>query len=269
MNNSFVEHISRMLLSGKETIKTNPLLIADTGEINVKGDQSIGMDKKMEEVLLNYIKEHNLPVNVFSEEIGFIKYHPNPTHLIVFDPLDGSTNYKIGKNLLPYGLLISCYKGLNPKLKDIVASGAIEHTTSCAWIFDGKQTHLLDGNKFRFTKKWEASKSTPFYFDLYYKEAYAAFAPLAQQVHIRWNGSNISSLTYVMSEVAAGMGAYLMRPEEIGTMVSLIKGAGGVAVNLKEQNLEDEIFSTEKTYELVAGNKRIVEFIVKQLKTHE
>ncbi len=57
-----------------------------------------------------------------------------------------------------------------------------------------------------------------------------------------------------------------MRPEEIGTMVSLIKGAGGIAVNLKGEDLEDEFFSTDKTYQLLAGNKKVVEFLVDKLK---
>ena len=259
------QYIRNMLLLGRKIITTTPLLVKEVGTINAKGDKTIGMDVKMEQALIDYIKQNNLPFNIFSEEIGTIKFHSNPTHTIVFDPLDGSTNYKLGKNLLPYGLLIACYQGLNPQLKNVVASGAIEYTTNLGWIYDGKITKTLKGGAVKLNKKWDIGQSTPVYFDLYYKKAYDAFAPLAQKIHIRWTGSNIGSLTYTMAQISTVMGAYQMRPEEIGTMVSLIKGAGGIAVNLKGQDLGEEYFSAEKTYRILAGNKEVVKFILNKL----
>lgn len=265
MNISLDKHVYLMLLLGKAIITTTPLLANEVGTINVKGDKTIGMDIKIEQALISYIKKNNLPFNIFSEEIGTIKFHSNPTHLIVFDPLDGSTNYKLGKNLLPYGLLIACYEGLAPKLKNVVASGAIEHTTNLAWIYDGQVTKTLGGEVVKLDKKWEISKSTPVYLDLYYKKAYDAFSPLPEKVHIRWMGSNIGSLTYTMMQASAVMGAYQMRPEEIGTMVSLIKGAGGIAVDHKGNDLGEKDFSTDLTCQILAGNKDVVEFMVNQL----
>lgn len=126
MTEQFSEHILQMLQLGRQTLKDSPRLIEETGATNIKGDKSIAMDVKIEELFINYIKKHNLPVNIFSEETGTTKFHPNPTHLIAFDPLDGSTNYKIGKGLFPYGILIACYQGIEPKLRNVVAAGAIE-----------------------------------------------------------------------------------------------------------------------------------------------
>jgi len=266
MNLSLDEHIRQILLIGKNVIASSPLLANETGIINVKGDKTIGMDVKMEQEIISYIKKNNLPVDIFSEEIGTIKFHPNPTHTIVFDPLDGSTNYKLGKNLLPYGLLIACYNGLTPRFKDVVASGAIEYTTNLGWIYDGKITRSLDNKVVKLDKRWNISKSTPVYLDLYYKKAYDAFSLLPEKVHIRWMGSNIGSLTYTLAQVSAVMGAYQMRPEEIGTMVSLIKGAGGVALDHKGNDLGEVVFSTENTYQILAGNKDVVNFMVNQLK---
>lgn len=259
------QHVFQMLQLGKKIITTSPLLSEETGKINVKGDKTIGMDIKIEEELINYVKENDLPCNIFSEEIGIIKFHTHPTHTIVFDPLDGSTNYKLGKNLLPYGLLIACYQGLTPKLKDVVVSGAIEYTTQLGWIYDGHITKTLEGEQVRLDKKWSINQSMPVYFDLYYKKAYDAFAPLAQQLHIRWSGSNIGSLTYTMAQVSAVMGAYQMRPEEIGTMVSLIKGAGGIVVDHKGNDLGEYAFSSKNVYQIIAGNREVVEYAVHKL----
>lgn len=266
MKQDFVKHIHQMLAIGKEIIKGSPLLVKEVGTVNAKGDHTIAMDVKVEQELIGYIKKNNLSVNIFSEEIGLVKFHPSPTRLVVFDPLDGSTNYKIGKNLLPYGLMICCFKGLKPKLGDVIASGAVEYTTNQSWIFDGHQTKKLDGTNIKLNKKWAIHRSTPIYLDLYYKMAYEKFRPLAQKIHIRWAGSTISSLTYVLSGVAAAMGSACMRPEEIGTVVSLIKGAGGVALNHQGEDIGQEEFSSEKTYPILAGSKSIVDFAIAQIK---
>jgi fructose-1,6-bisphosphatase len=105
-----------MIRIAQEAIN-GPILTEETGIINVKGDHQIGMDVRIEELLIEYIKENNLPVNIFSEEQGVINFHQNPKFLVAFDPLDGSTNSKLGKNILPYGLLIAFYNNLQWLLK--------------------------------------------------------------------------------------------------------------------------------------------------------
>jgi len=265
MQNSFQEHVLKMLEIGKKIIAKNPLLTKEVGTINVKGDKTIAMDVKMEQALIDYIKKNNLPVIIFSEEIGTLKLHPHPTHLIVFDPLDGSTNYKLGKNFLPYGLLIACYHGIKPKLKDIIAAGAVEYTTNSGWIYNGQQTMTLKNKPVNLNKKWEITRSTPAYFDLYRKFAFLSFEPLVEKFSLRWNGSTIACLLYVLNEAAAIFGSHYMRPEEIGAIVGLIKGAGGAVVDFQGKDLGEEFFSTEKNYPIIVGNKDAVKYAVKVL----
>ncbi|MCL5438630.1 MAG: hypothetical protein M1268_01430 [Patescibacteria group bacterium] len=262
---NYDKHISRMLHIGRELVKKEPLLIKETGTVNAKGDRSIQMDLKIEEALINYIKENNLPVNIFSEEIGIIEFHPNPIGIIAFDPLDGSTNYKIGKSIFPYGLLIALYEGLRPKLNDVVSAGAIEYTQDLAWIYSDGKTTNVKGNPVSLKTNWEIKKSTPVYLDLYYKEGYKAYMPLAQKIFIRNQGSTIGNLSYVLSNIAACMGGVCMRPEEIGAVVALIKGAGGIAVNHKGKDLGGESFSPDKTYQILGGAKNIIKFAINQL----
>ena len=181
MDKSLIKHVTNILVLANKKVKKSPLLADETGATNIKGDKTLAMDKKLEDAVIGYIKLNSIPADIFSEEIGMVRFHPNPKYLLVFDPLDGSTNYKLGKNLLPYGLLICCYKGLSPKLKDVVVSGMMEVTTNQGVIFDGKQTRALNGKKVNLNKSWFINQSTPVYFDLYYKKAYDAFAPLAQK----------------------------------------------------------------------------------------
>lgn len=265
MVDDFSEHIAQMLKLGKKTIKGSPMLTEETGVVNAKGDKSIGMDVEIERVLIEYIKQNNLPVNIFSEEIGTIEFHPNPSHLISFDPLDGSTNYKIGKGIFPYGLLIACFKGLKPKLKDVIAAGAIEYTQDLVWILKNGKTFDQKNNRVILKKDWPIHHSTPIYLDIYYKEGYRAYDSIIPNFFIRNSGSTVGNLSYVLSNIAAGLGGYCMRPEEIGAVVALIKGAGGVTVNHQGKDLGEEEFSPDKTYQILGGCKNIIDFVVKGL----
>ena len=267
MNDQLVTHIKAIFNLAQEAIK-GPALIAETGAVNAKGDHSIGMDVRIEELVINYIKENNLPVNIFSEEQGTITFHPNPEFTVACDPLDGSTNYKIGKGLLPYGLLIAFYAGTKLKLKDVVAAGAIEYTRNLSWFFDGQNTTDTKGNLISLKNDWTINRSTPIYLDLYYKEGYDLYQPLAQQIFIRNTGSTIGNLSYVLSNVATGLGGVCMRAEEIGAVYALIKGAKGIAVDHTGKDLGEWDFNPETTYPILAGSKEIIEFCLSKFESN-
>lgn len=251
-----------MIELGKEIILNNPILSEEMGTTNAKGDKTIAMDAKIEDALVEYIKKNNIAANIFSEEIGEIKFHADPKFLISFDPLDGSTNYKIGKNIYPYGLLIAVYEGTSPKLKDVVAAGAVEYSQNLIWYYDQGKTYTDTGEVVVLKPDWEVSKSTPFFLDLYYKEGYELYRPLAQQIFIRNIGSTIGNLSYVLSNIASGLGGVSMRPEEIGAIYSLVKGAGGITVDHKGNDIGENKFSPETNHQILAGAKNIVEHAV-------
>jgi len=51
---------------------------------------TLGIDRAAERALLDYVKEHDVPVNVLSEEVGYIDRRKRST--LVVDPIDGSYN---------------------------------------------------------------------------------------------------------------------------------------------------------------------------------
>lgn len=57
MKENFVQHTEEMLRIAKDAIRANPTLIEETGVVNVKGDRSIEMDVRIEELLIEYIKK--------------------------------------------------------------------------------------------------------------------------------------------------------------------------------------------------------------------
>jgi fructose-1,6-bisphosphatase/inositol monophosphatase family enzyme len=262
---NITEHVRQMLELARKTLEENPDLTKKTGSINAKGDETIAMDTKIESLFIDYVRQNNIPANIWSEEIGLVSC-PNPEYVVAFDPLDGSTNYKIGHNLLPYGCLIAVYKGATPKLKDIIAAGAVEITTGKGWIFDGKVTKTLEGQMVQLRADWEIHKSTPVQIDLYWIKAVKTFADMFGKLHLKWGGSNISSLLYVLTNSAAVMGGVGMRAEEIGAIVGLIKGAGGKVCQVDGTELNEESFSGEKTYPILAGAEKIVDFMVEDLR---
>lgn len=265
MEISIIDHVKKMVKLGKKIINDNPILSEEIGTTNAKGDKTIAMDAKIEDALVDYIKTNNISANIFSEEIGEIKFHKNPKYLISFDPLDGSTNYKIGKEIYPYGLLIAVYKGASPKLEDVVVAAAIEYSRNLIWYyFDGK-TVTDKGEAVLLKPDWEVSKSTPFFLDLYYKEGYELYRPLVQKIFIRNIGSTIGNLSYVLSNIASGLGGVCMRTEEIGAIYALVKGAGGITVDHNGKDIGENRFSRETSHQILAGAKNIVEYTVKLL----
>lgn len=257
-----------MLLLGKKTLTQSPRLVEETGAVNVKGDRTIGMDVRIETTLVDYIKTHDIPADIFSEEIGTVSFHHAPQYTIAFDPLDGSTNYKIGKNIYPYGLLIAVYEGLEPTFRDIVASGAIEYTQNLGWLYRNGKTETLDGKQVVLKNDWNLDHHTPVYLDLYMKGGYDIYRPLADSLFIRNAGSTIGNLSYVLNGMAAAIGGVTFRPEEVGAVISLICGAGGVAVSHSGKNLLDEKYLTKSTYQLIAGSTYINDFIIEKLKSN-
>lgn len=189
-----------------------------------------------------------------------VRYTGKAEYLIAFDPLDGSTNYKEGMGMLPYGSLFAVYEGVNPTLGDIVAAGAFEATQDIRWLYDGKSTISLNtDNNVELVDVVRIDKKTSVYIDLYYQEAVEKFAEAAGKIHLRWNGSNISSLLYVLTGIAPVMGAIGMRAEKIGAMVGLITGAGGVIKKADGSELLNELLDVNGRYPLLAGVGNVVE----------
>lgn len=79
-----------------KAIRTIPKCV-DIGEeicIGADGTPTSQIDKIAENTVLSYIQLHEIPLNVLSEEIGFVDNGAEDT--LVLDPIDGTTNSVIG-----------------------------------------------------------------------------------------------------------------------------------------------------------------------------
>lgn len=253
-------HTAEMLNIGRQTVRKNPFLIKEIGTTNTKGDRTIEMDTTLEAAFLDYIEKNNLPVWVYSEEIGLIKARSNPEFFVAFDPLDGTRNYISGRGLLPFGSLVAFYQGTKPQLKDVVAAGAIEYTTDRLFLFgDGKTTDET-GNEILLRTDWESDRNTPVYLETY-AAGYDYYRPIGRKLFVKNQGALVSSLMYVLNNCAAAMGGIAVKSEEIGAIYALINGAGGLTIDSKGNGIQNLVLDHNRKYDVLAGSKSTVELM--------
>lgn len=261
----FTSHISRMLELAQNTLATPADLSAETGAINVHGDSTLEVDAAVEEKILAYVKGQGLPVEVYSEEIGRVRFHPNPTHRLDIDPLDGSTNYKVGRGVWPYGVLLAISKSLEPQVGDVIIAGALEFTHAQRWVYDGEQTFDGNGSPTRIPKTTSAiTASTPVCLNLY-TSGYETFLPLAGKVFPRNTGAAVGNLACVLAQAAPALGDAHMKAEEIGAVHALLKGAGARTCDLRGNSIERQHLEPGRRYGLLAGDEAVVAAMVTAL----
>jgi myo-inositol-1(or 4)-monophosphatase len=91
--------------AAKEVILTNLAEAAElTGETNQYGDETLLLDKKAEDTIIDSIQQIDTPMMILSEERGLILPDGRPEYLTVIDPIDGSANLKRGIPLCSIGV---------------------------------------------------------------------------------------------------------------------------------------------------------------------
>ena len=84
---------------------------------------------------------------------------------------------------------------------------------------------------------------------------------LLNKFFIRNSGSSIGNLALTLEGVSTALGGSKVKPEEIGTIYALIKGAGGKIINQQGQDFGNITFSADNTYDILAGNPYVIDFL--------
>ncbi|OGV91177.1 hypothetical protein A3A66_01030 [Microgenomates group bacterium RIFCSPLOWO2_01_FULL_46_13] len=258
-------HIQSLLEVWRKTVECQPHTRENTGNINVGGEISAVIDIAVEEAFLAYIKAHNLPVQVFSEEHGLIDCYSQPKYFLAFDPLDGTTNYKIGRNLLAFGTFVAVFNGLEPKLADIVAAGMYEYTRKLGWLYVDGKTYDLNKRKVKIKDDWVNDISTPVYLDLYHKQGFSEYRSISKKLFIRNEGSTVGNLRNVLANVAAAMALRQNKIEEVGAIYGLITGVGGGVVDSSGRELGNKLLRDASNFQVLAGVPSTVKLMVRNL----
>ena len=143
-------------------------LVGKTGEINVQGEQVEKLDELANNLLIKNLSETGKVFLMGSEEIeSVIIPHPNNKNaefIVVFDPLDGSSNIDVSVTI---GTIFAIYKRVNSDQNDdsnllqegnkAIAAGYTVYGSSTVMCISTKE----DTSMFSFDKKGHPTISNP------------------------------------------------------------------------------------------------------------
>lgn len=106
--------------------------------VNAFGDISTIGDLTCEEVIVKIISSKLRDVSFITEERGIIGDIKNSEHIVLIDPIDGSTNMKRGIRFFSAGVAV--FKGVN--YNDIAAAGVIDIPSGQVFFADRTELYV-------------------------------------------------------------------------------------------------------------------------------
>lgn len=246
--------------------------IEDSVDIKTKADVDSG------KVILNFLKEAEIPCILFSEENEPQIIGDNQEISIVLDDLDGTFNYKTGLGETPCGPCIAVFEGKEPIFNRCLASGFVHLGKENFYLFNGEKTLFCENyfNRSELNPKWKVAHTSgrkslreganpnvliDFYMlDTIGAEVLTALSPV-------WSGDYRSS-AYHMALLARGGADVLVygdncllnkkkkkTGEEFATGYAMIKATGGVMVDWRGNDIGDQEVGMreKKTYHLIVA----------------
>jgi fructose-1,6-bisphosphatase I len=124
-------------------------ILGETGSTNVQGEEVKKLDEFANDILIRYLKAGGECCGIASEEEDtFVSFHDEPQcrnakYLVLFDPLDGSSNIDCNA---PVGTIFSIYKRLSPlgtpcTDEDFLQAGTEQ--TAAGYVIYGSSTMLV------------------------------------------------------------------------------------------------------------------------------
>lgn len=110
-------------------------------DITTKGDEIVG------NAVIEFLRSRNIPLVIYTEEKGETDVNITPdypiliddveeatiinqlrasSHSVVFDDIDGTKNFKEGRNMLPYGTILGVFETADPTFDQCLAAGFLD-----------------------------------------------------------------------------------------------------------------------------------------------
>ncbi len=248
--NQIVDLVKQVGSFQKENMFKSSLLI-DTKSTDI--DLVTEIDKKSDEMIINYIKSHFPEHSILTEESG--KKDLNSDYLWVIDPLDGTTNYAQGLPIYSISIALQ-YRG--ETMLGVVYTPVIED------LF----TAIKGNGAFRNGKKIEVSKkvdlktsvlATGFPYDIAQNRLNNLdyFNAMSLKVRaVRRFGSAAYDLSLVADGRFDGYWEMNLNIWDIAAGILMVKEAGGEIINFRKDRRES----------IIAGNKLMCNLIFEELK---
>jgi fructose-1,6-bisphosphatase/inositol monophosphatase family enzyme len=241
----------------RATIKNEPYRLGKTIDIGADGTPTKYIDRVAEDVAILTINNAKIPVNLLTEESGFIDNGGD--YIFVLDPIDGTRNATRG---IPF-FTISLAIGKN-KLSDI-QYGIIKNISN-------KDEFIVEKNLGAFLNKKRVIIPDIPASDLVYDITFSKLCNdksffLSHQTAIRSLGC--ASLEMCMVGTGA-FDAYIvgedyMRITDIAASALFVREAGGIVANIYGKNLQMPLDLAVRTSIITACNNQIITSIAENL----
>jgi len=234
-------------------IKKEPFKLAKTIDIGADGTPTKYIDKIAEDVAIKTIKKTELPVNLLSEEAGFI--NNDGEYLFVLDPVDGTRNATRG---IPF---FSVSLAIGKNLLSDVEYGIVKNVyNNDEFIAEKKHGSFLN-------KKLVVIPDIPAPERLYDITFVKKYDPLSLSLVSIHPIRSFGCASLEMCMVATGaidayiVGTEYMRVTDIAASVLFVRQAGGIVTDRYGEKLEMPLNLDIRRSIIAAGNHQFVKSI--------
>jgi len=235
--------------------------------IGAGGDAMKRIDLIAEKTLIETIEKEDFSCTLVSEETGIREIGDNPTNFYVTtDPVDGTTNATRGIPFVATSIAVSKKPYLN-QIETALVTDLYHNVTYTAER--GKGAHR-NGAKIK-PSQLQSLEEAVIGVDFTHKawELANRLKPMLEKTrHLRHLGANALEICYVADGTTDGFIDLRgkLRVTDIAGAYLILKEAGGTITTLEGGELNAELEPTQRVSFIAAGNKRLHEIIMKQIK---
>ena len=224
------------------------------------GTPTTQIDKIAENVVLVYLQEKNVPLNVLSEEIGFVDNGADET--LVLDPIDGTTNSVIGVPLYTVSMAIG-----KSSLKDVHTAFIENLVTGDRYTAEKGKGAYLNGKRIRAKKRSDPDNMMMMIY-LGNGAHPDSFALAKRMKSSRAYGCASIEMALVATGAADG---FLMNADnnrrsirviDIAASYLILKEAGGEIYNLDGTDFDMSFDLDQRSNFLAVGNKDVYDMVI-------
>jgi fructose-1,6-bisphosphatase/inositol monophosphatase family enzyme len=244
---------------------------------DLKNDTEIKLDREIGEKIRDLIwKSTNGKASVSVEGLDTIE-GKNPNLWYCVDPLDGSLNYrKRGLSLgAPYTICVTVLDRFeDATFSNVILGANMDYRNGDLWISErqknGEYRTSLNGLVQKPSDALRVDLGSEIIVgEMYYPSNRRLMSEIfdGQKGYLRSFGSAAWEIASVSSGQVLAHICDQQKQHESGMGYALVKGAGGVAVNFKGEDLGDTPFDFYSQNDVIfAGNEMIAEEIVRRIK---
>jgi len=235
--------------------------------IGAGGDIMKRIDLIAEKTLIETIEKERFSCTLISEETGVREIGENPTNFyVITDPLDGTTNATRGIPFMATSIGVSRKPYLN-QVKTALITDLYHNVTYTARRDKGAYRNGARIRPSELKSLDEAVIGVDFTHRAWEIASHLKLV-LEKTRHLRHLGANALELCYVADGTIDGFIDLRgkLRVTDVAAAYLILKEAGGTITTLEGKELNAELAPTQRVSFVAAGNKRLHEIIIEQIK---